>query len=217
MKSSPSDNPYGKDWGTSLPYSTGWEWLYQTYDSKGMAMAAFQNRLNREGSKATRKLLIWLMKYPPDTWDEIHNAYYAKVNANDENLNRPTRDSPQYNPNSRGNVWKMWGETLRYWDHVESDINPTSGHPFLNFRRKDGHSRPRSDIHRNDWGMPSPCYLIIIFVCYLHRWSTHLRKSEQRWSGNQIWGLTQATESLAPSASFTKNVDTKWKVDTLWD
>nr|XP_016461049.1 PREDICTED: uncharacterized protein LOC107784431 [Nicotiana tabacum] len=46
--------------------------------SEGMAVAAFQNGLNRNGSRATKKLLRRLMKYPPTTWEEIHNAYCAE-------------------------------------------------------------------------------------------------------------------------------------------
>nr|XP_016437581.1 PREDICTED: uncharacterized protein LOC107763605 [Nicotiana tabacum] len=46
--------------------------------SEGMAVAAFQNGLSRDDSKATKKLLSHLMKYPPTTWEEIHNAYCAK-------------------------------------------------------------------------------------------------------------------------------------------
>ncbi|XP_070050489.1 uncharacterized protein [Nicotiana tomentosiformis] len=58
--------------------------------SEGMAVAAFQNRLNRNGSRATIKLLSRLMKYPPTTWDEIHNAYCAEVRADKDDLNGPT-------------------------------------------------------------------------------------------------------------------------------
>nr|XP_009767222.1 PREDICTED: uncharacterized protein LOC104218432 [Nicotiana sylvestris] len=59
--------------------------------SEGMAVAAFQNAMNREGSKATRKLLSRLIKYPPATWDEIYNAYCVEIGEDDEDLNGPTR------------------------------------------------------------------------------------------------------------------------------
>ncbi|XP_019230932.1 PREDICTED: uncharacterized protein LOC109211808 [Nicotiana attenuata] len=59
--------------------------------SEGMAVAAFQNGLNRDGSKATKKLLNRLMKYPPTTWEEIHNAYCAEVRADEDDLNGPTQ------------------------------------------------------------------------------------------------------------------------------
>ncbi|XP_070030124.1 uncharacterized protein [Nicotiana sylvestris] len=59
--------------------------------SEGMAVAAFQNELNRNRSRATRKLLSRLMKYPPTTWEEIHNAYYAEVRANKDDLNGLTQ------------------------------------------------------------------------------------------------------------------------------
>nr|XP_009604334.1 uncharacterized protein LOC104099128 [Nicotiana tomentosiformis] len=55
-----------------------------------MAVASFQNGLSRDGSRATRKPFSRLMKYPPTTWDEIHNAYYAKVRADEEYLNGQT-------------------------------------------------------------------------------------------------------------------------------
>nr|XP_016480896.1 PREDICTED: uncharacterized protein LOC107801979 [Nicotiana tabacum] len=58
--------------------------------SEGMAVAAFQNGLSRDGSIATRKLLSRLMKYSLTTWDEIHNAYCAEVQAGMDDLNRPT-------------------------------------------------------------------------------------------------------------------------------
>ncbi|XP_019242110.1 PREDICTED: uncharacterized protein LOC109222180, partial [Nicotiana attenuata] len=57
--------------------------------SEGMAIAAFQNGLSRDGSKATKKLLSRLMKYPPTTWEEIHNAYCAEVRADEDDLNGP--------------------------------------------------------------------------------------------------------------------------------
>ncbi|XP_016443188.1 uncharacterized protein LOC107768581 [Nicotiana tabacum] len=57
--------------------------------SEGMAVAAFQNEYNRNGSKATKKLLNMLMKYPPTTWEEIHNAYCVEVRVDDDDLNGP--------------------------------------------------------------------------------------------------------------------------------
>ncbi|XP_019226030.1 PREDICTED: uncharacterized protein LOC109207545 [Nicotiana attenuata] len=56
-----------------------------------MAVAAFQNGLYRSGSRATRKFLSRLMKFPPTTWDEIRNAYCAEVRADEDDLNGPTQ------------------------------------------------------------------------------------------------------------------------------
>ncbi|XP_019260180.1 PREDICTED: uncharacterized protein LOC109238211 [Nicotiana attenuata] len=53
--------------------------------SEGMVVAAFQNGLSKSGSRATKKLLSRLMKYPPTTWDEIHNAYYAEERGHKTN------------------------------------------------------------------------------------------------------------------------------------
>uniref|UniRef100_A0A1U7WAD8 Uncharacterized protein LOC104224274 n=1 Tax=Nicotiana sylvestris TaxID=4096 RepID=A0A1U7WAD8_NICSY len=55
--------------------------------SEGIAVAAFQNGLNRNRSKETKKLLSRLIKYPSTTWEEIHNAYYAEVRADEDDLN----------------------------------------------------------------------------------------------------------------------------------
>nr|XP_009776760.1 PREDICTED: uncharacterized protein LOC104226444 [Nicotiana sylvestris] len=59
--------------------------------SEGMAVVAFQKGLNRNWSRATRKLLSRLMKYPPTTWEEIHNAYCAEVRADEDDLNGSTQ------------------------------------------------------------------------------------------------------------------------------
>nr|XP_009801260.1 PREDICTED: uncharacterized protein LOC104247027 [Nicotiana sylvestris] len=59
--------------------------------SEGMSEVAFQNGLNRNGSRTTRKLLSRLMKYPPTTWEEIQNAYCAEVRADEDDLNGPTQ------------------------------------------------------------------------------------------------------------------------------
>ncbi|XP_019257852.1 PREDICTED: uncharacterized protein LOC109236084 [Nicotiana attenuata] len=62
--------------------------------SEGMAVAAFQNGLSRNRSRATRKLLNRLMKYTPPpytTWEEFHNAYCAEVRADEDDLNGPTQ------------------------------------------------------------------------------------------------------------------------------
>ncbi|XP_070013902.1 uncharacterized protein [Nicotiana sylvestris] len=57
--------------------------------SERMAVATFQNGLNRNGTKVTKKLLSRLMKYPATMWEDIHNAYCAKVRADEDDLNGP--------------------------------------------------------------------------------------------------------------------------------
>ncbi|XP_070004075.1 uncharacterized protein [Nicotiana sylvestris] len=58
--------------------------------SEGMAIAAFQNGLGRDGLIATRKLLSRVMKYPLTIWDEIHKAYCAEVRADEDDLSGQT-------------------------------------------------------------------------------------------------------------------------------
>nr|XP_009620061.1 uncharacterized protein LOC104111948 [Nicotiana tomentosiformis] len=120
-----------------------------------MAVTTFQNGLSREGSRATRKLLSRLMKYPLTTWDEIHNAYCADIRADDDNLNEPTRPliSVQSEPTK-----KCRDNTRR--DHLVSRPGRERHQPYvrmpgpLPFIYEDGLSRPRSGTHRNDRGMP---------------------------------------------------------------
>lgn len=98
--------------------------------SKRMVVEAFQNGMSREGSRVTRKLLIWLMNYPLATW-EINNAYYAEVRVDNEDLNRPTRwlTSVQFKP--KNNVGKIWEETIHYHGQVENNISPMPRHISL--------------------------------------------------------------------------------------
>nr|XP_009773669.1 PREDICTED: uncharacterized protein LOC104223857 [Nicotiana sylvestris] len=69
-----------------------------------MAVVAFQNGLNRSGSKATKKLLSRLMKYPPTTWEEIHNAYCAEVRADEDELNGPLQQLTSVQTETRDSV-----------------------------------------------------------------------------------------------------------------
>ncbi|XP_070007209.1 uncharacterized protein [Nicotiana sylvestris] len=73
--------------------------------SEGMAVTTFQNGLNRNRSRATRKLLSRLIKYPPTTWEEIHNAYCAKVRADEDDLNGPTQQLTSVQMESRKDRW----------------------------------------------------------------------------------------------------------------
>ncbi|XP_070019422.1 uncharacterized protein [Nicotiana sylvestris] len=82
--------------------------------SEGMAVAAFQNGLNRNGSRATRKLLSRLMKYPPTTWEKIHNACCAEIRDNEDDLNGPTQ-------------WLMSVQTEASKDHRNDGRRDQSG------------------------------------------------------------------------------------------
>ncbi|XP_075083852.1 uncharacterized protein LOC142167799 [Nicotiana tabacum] len=118
--------------------------------SKGMVVAAFQNWLNRNGSRATRKLLNRLMKYPPTTWDEIHNAYCAEVRADEDDLNGPTHRLTSVQAEIRKDRRNDAKRDLaaprsnreRHQPYVRSAIMPLS-------RYEEGPSRPRTGTHRN--------------------------------------------------------------------
>ncbi|XP_070026471.1 uncharacterized protein LOC142182234 [Nicotiana tabacum] len=111
--------------------------------SERMAVAAFQNGLSRNGSRATRKLLSRLMKYPPTTWEEIHNAYCAEVRADEDDLNGPTQRLMLVQVKSRK-------------DHRNNGRRDQSG-PCLNRERQQPYVRivvPQS--HRHTEGPPKP-------------------------------------------------------------
>nr|XP_016443345.1 PREDICTED: uncharacterized protein LOC107768713 [Nicotiana tabacum] len=118
--------------------------------SEGMVVAAFQNGLNMNGSRATRKLLSRLMKYPPTTWYEIYNAYCVKVRADEDDLNEPTH-----------RLTSVQAETRKdRRNDVRRDLSaPRSNlerhHPYVRIaiippsRHEEGPSRPRTGTHRN--------------------------------------------------------------------
>ncbi|XP_070015468.1 uncharacterized protein [Nicotiana sylvestris] len=119
--------------------------------SEGMTVVAFYNDLSRDGSRATRKLLSRLMKYPPTTWDEIYNAYCVEVIADKDNLNGPThrlisvqiiskkerrdnirRDHPVSRPNRE-----------LHQTYVRVGVAPSPCY-------EKGPSRPKTRTHRNE-------------------------------------------------------------------
>nr|XP_009611777.1 uncharacterized protein LOC104105229 [Nicotiana tomentosiformis] len=114
-----------------------------------------QNGLSRDGSRGTRKLLSQLMKYPPITWDEIHNAYYAEVRANEDNLNGQTHQLISVQTESR----KERRDNFRR-DHPVSRHNRERHQPHVRAaaapspRYKEGPSRPKTRTRRNERGMP---------------------------------------------------------------
>ncbi|XP_019225376.1 PREDICTED: uncharacterized protein LOC109206953 [Nicotiana attenuata] len=97
--------------------------------SKGMAVAAFQNGLIRDGSIATRKLLSRLMKYPPTTWEKIHNAYCDVVRVDEDDLNGPTHRLVSVQAESRKERRDTVGEITRFCDPTRNHTSHTSGPP----------------------------------------------------------------------------------------
>ncbi|XP_019251124.1 PREDICTED: uncharacterized protein LOC109230043 [Nicotiana attenuata] len=132
--------------------------------SEGMAVATFQNGLSRSGSRVTKKLLSRLMKYPPTTWDEIHNDYCAEVRADKDDLNGPTQCLTSVQMKSRKD---RRNDSKR--DLAESRPNRERHQPYVRGtlmqppRHDEGPSRLRTGIHQNERGMP-PYYLLTISV-----------------------------------------------------
>nr|XP_016489773.1 PREDICTED: uncharacterized protein LOC107809627 [Nicotiana tabacum] len=123
--------------------------------SEGMVVAYFQNGLNGNGSRETRKLLSRLMKYPPTIWDEIHNAYCAEVRADEDDLNRPTHRLTSVQAETkkdRRNDAKRYltapqSNRERHQLYVKNAImNPS--------RHEEGPSRPRTGTHQNERDIP---------------------------------------------------------------
>ncbi|XP_019260964.1 PREDICTED: uncharacterized protein LOC109238920 [Nicotiana attenuata] len=119
--------------------------------SEWMAVAAFQNGLSRNGSRATRKLLSWLMKYPPTTWDEIHNACCAEVRVDEDDLNGLTHWLNSVQAESRKDRRNDIMRDLvaprpnqeRHLPYVRSAIVPPSRH-------EEGPPRSQTETHRNE-------------------------------------------------------------------
>uniref|UniRef100_A0A1U7WYF8 Uncharacterized protein LOC104228503 n=1 Tax=Nicotiana sylvestris TaxID=4096 RepID=A0A1U7WYF8_NICSY len=104
--------------------------------SEGMTVAVFQNRLSRDSSRETRKLLSRFMKYLPTTWDK---------------LNRPTHQLTLVQAEST----KDLKDNARK-DHSISRPNREWHQPYIRLvaapspRYKEGPSRPRIGTHQND-------------------------------------------------------------------
>ncbi|XP_016495282.2 uncharacterized protein LOC107814385 [Nicotiana tabacum] len=122
--------------------------------SKKMAVEAFHNGLNKNRSRATRKLLSRLMKYPPTTWEEIHNAYCAEVRVDEDDLNGPTQWLTSVQTESRKDPRNdgrrdQSGPHLnreRHQPYVRTTVPPSPRHA-------EGSSRPYTGTQRNKKGM----------------------------------------------------------------
>ncbi|XP_019263615.1 PREDICTED: uncharacterized protein LOC109241336 [Nicotiana attenuata] len=147
--------------------------------SEGMAVVSFQNGLSRSGSRATKKLLRRLMKYPPTTWDEIHNAYYAEVRADEVDLNGPTQRLTSVQMESRKDRRNDSRRDLagsrpnreRHQPYVRGTLLPPPRHDK-------GSSMPRTGIHQNGRGMP-PYYQLTI-LCFPLTKSLHIGKARPK-------------------------------------
>nr|XP_009781623.1 PREDICTED: uncharacterized protein LOC104230495 [Nicotiana sylvestris] len=96
------------------------------------------------------------MKYPPTTWEEIHNAYCAEVRADEDDLNGPIQQltSIQTEPrkyrrnDSRRDQSGPRLNRARHQPYVRTTIPPSPRHV-------EGPSRPHIGTQRNKRGMPS--------------------------------------------------------------
>ncbi|XP_019226789.1 PREDICTED: uncharacterized protein LOC109208187 [Nicotiana attenuata] len=95
--------------------------------SEGMAVAAFQNVLKRNRSRANGKLLSKLMKYPPTTWEEIHNAYCAEVRAGEDDLNEIVY------------ALEKLGTNLKWLQKIKSDPSTRKSNILCEFHQERGH------------------------------------------------------------------------------
>nr|XP_009804980.1 PREDICTED: uncharacterized protein LOC104250119 [Nicotiana sylvestris] len=122
--------------------------------SEGMAVADLQNGLKRNGSRATGMLLSRLMKYPPTTWEEIHNAYCAEVRADEDDLNGPTQRLTSVQTESRKD---RHNDGRR--DQLGPRLNRDCHQPYVRAaippspRYAEGRSRPHTGTQQNERGM----------------------------------------------------------------
>nr|XP_009798585.1 PREDICTED: uncharacterized protein LOC104244789 [Nicotiana sylvestris] len=112
--------------------------------SKKMAVEAFHNGLNKNRSRATRKLLSRLMKYPPTTWEEIHNAYCAEVRVDEDDLNGPTQWLTSVQTESRKDPQIVYaleklGTKVKWPQKMKSDPNTRKSNVLCEFHQEWGH------------------------------------------------------------------------------
>nr|XP_016481980.1 PREDICTED: uncharacterized protein LOC107802913 [Nicotiana tabacum] len=118
---------------------------------EGMVVATFQNGLNRNGSRAIGKLLRRLMKYPPTTWDDIHDTYCAEVRANKDDLNGPTQQLTSVQIESRKD---RRNDNKR--DHAGPRPNRERHQPYVKVAvvpppyHGDGPPRPQTGTHQSE-------------------------------------------------------------------
>nr|XP_016454604.1 PREDICTED: uncharacterized protein LOC107778809 [Nicotiana tabacum] len=112
--------------------------------SEGMVIAAFQNGLSKNSSRATKKLLSRLMKYP----QQLGTKYYAEVRANEDDLNGPTHRLTSVQAESR----KDQRNDIRR-DLVASRPNQERHLPYVrttvvsSSRHEEGPPRSRTGTH----------------------------------------------------------------------
>ncbi|XP_009587596.2 uncharacterized protein [Nicotiana tomentosiformis] len=123
--------------------------------SKGIVVTTFQNGLSRDSSRETRKLLSQLMKYPPTTWDKIHNAYCAEVRVDEDDLNGPTHQLTSVKAESR----KDQRDSARR-DNPILQPNREPHQPYIRTavapspRYEEDPPRPMTGTHQNERGIP---------------------------------------------------------------
>ncbi|XP_009617921.1 uncharacterized protein [Nicotiana tomentosiformis] len=118
--------------------------------SEGIAVVAFQNGLSRDSSRATRKLLSRLIKYPPTTWDRIHNAYCAEVQEDEDGPNDQPIVSSQYKPGTEKNEETISVGITRSHHPTGNETNNMSGAtpPFPTLRRRPIHVEDMDSLER---------------------------------------------------------------------
>uniref|UniRef100_A0A1S4BMC5 Retrotransposon gag domain-containing protein n=1 Tax=Nicotiana tabacum TaxID=4097 RepID=A0A1S4BMC5_TOBAC len=113
--------------------------------SEGMVVPTFQNGLNRSRSKATKKLLSRLMKYPPTTWEEIHNAYCAEVRADEDDLNGPLQRLTPVQTKTRRDrqivyALEKLGTKVQWPQKMKSDPSTRRSNVLCEFYQERGHN-----------------------------------------------------------------------------
>nr|XP_016499385.1 PREDICTED: uncharacterized protein LOC107818000 [Nicotiana tabacum] len=114
---------------------------------EGMAVAAFQNGLNRNGSRATKKTAQQTHEVPPTTttiWEEIHNAYCAEVRADEYDLNGPLQRLTSVQTETRRDrqivyALEKLGTKVQWPQKMKSDPNTRRSNVLCEFHQERGH------------------------------------------------------------------------------
>nr|XP_016452255.1 PREDICTED: uncharacterized protein LOC107776833 [Nicotiana tabacum] len=98
---------------------------FEEMADKRNGSSRFSKWAEQKWSERDKKIIKSAREIPPTTWDEIHNAYYAEVRADEDDLNGPTHQLTSVQAESRkdrrsdmrrdpSTSWPNWERHLPY-------------------------------------------------------------------------------------------------------
>nr|XP_016513859.1 PREDICTED: uncharacterized protein LOC107830744 [Nicotiana tabacum] len=124
--------------------------IFAIKQSPGEGLREFLARFNRKWFKGNKKVIKSAYEVPPMTWDEIHNAYCAKVRAAEDDLNGLTHRLTSVQAESRKyrrndiirDIASSRPNRERHLPYVRTSVTSSSHH-------EEGPPLSRTGTHRN--------------------------------------------------------------------